>query len=250
MKNVLPGRPPLLFFIHIPKTAGSSIHQILHRAYGARLGIYYDRSPAEWEMTLARPDHGLDCVFGHYWFGLHAHSARPYEYATMMRHPVEAILSYYFYIARQPSHWLHPYALQLSMKDFFQLPGGILDPFFRNYQSVYLLGRAPASWEATLRIINGHYPIIGVSELYHESVYLLKDRYGWASAEVFRVNATPNRPTLDQIDPEVIRLITGLVGHDLQLYRFIRKRLEKTIERLPRWKMKQLERFKKEDRLD
>jgi len=114
---------PLLFFIHIPKTAGSSIHQILHREYGKRLGIFYDLTPREWEMTLARPDHGFDCIFGHYWFGPHARSARPYEYATLMRHPVEAILSYYFYIAHHPSHWLNPFVLQMPMKDFFSASG-------------------------------------------------------------------------------------------------------------------------------
>ncbi len=241
---------PLLFFIHIPKTAGSSIYQILHREYSKRLGIFYDLTPREWEMTLARPDHGFDCIFGHYWFGFHAHSARPYEYATMMRHPVEAVLSYYFYIAHQPSHWLNPFVLQMPMKDFFQLPDNIMDAFFRNYQSVYMLGRPPVSWKDTLKIVTEHYPIVGVTELYHESVYLLKNRYGWKSAEVFRVNATPNRPTIEQIDPEVIALIESLVEHDLRLYRFVRKRLEKEIQRLPHWKKKQLELFKREGRLD
>ncbi|MFC4302199.1 sulfotransferase family 2 domain-containing protein [Cohnella boryungensis] len=243
-------RSRLLFFMHIPKTAGSSIHQILYRQYDGRLGVVAGQGPDEWDELLSVPDHGLDCVFGHYGYGLHRCSVRPHEYTTMVRDPIEAMLSYYFYIAAQPSHWLYPYAAELTMTQFFDMPNEILDLFFRDYQSAFIVGRRPASAQEAIRALQAHFPLVGITELYHESVYLMKRRYGWGAVEVFHVNATPNRPTREQIDPEALDRIKRLIGIDIRLYRFARTRLIQELRQLPRAEKRIIEQFKAVGRLD
>ncbi|BBI31624.1 hypothetical protein KCTCHS21_10230 [Cohnella abietis] len=235
---------PTLFYIHIPKTAGSSMYQILHQVYGCQLGVVADPDTTIWDTILAQPDHGLACIFGHYWFGLHHSSVLPFEYATMMRDPVEAILSYYYYIARQPSHWLYGHALSLSIEDFFDLPEEVVGMFFRDYQTASILGSSSVSVKKAKQQINSFYPIVGITEMFHESVYMLKKRYGWGPLQVYSVNVTPNRPTREGLAPKVIKQIEALVSHDIQVYAFAKKRLLKSIRSLPPHEKELIQQFK------
>jgi hypothetical protein len=243
MKGV--AKKPLLFFLHIPKTAGSSIHQILHQEYLDRLGLVTDPDTRKIQLQLENPDQPLDCVFGHYPFGLHASTIRAFEYSTLVREPVEAILSYYYYIAQQPGHWLHMSLHSMTMERFFEQPEEILGLFFRNYQTAQLTGKPSASFAEAASLINRHYPIVGITELYCESIYLMKKRYGWGPVRRYYVNVTSGKPKREQHSPEILRRIESLVDQDAQMYRFTKDRLLRMIQALPEYELRLIEEFKR-----
>lgn len=97
---------PTVVFIHIPKTAGSSLRSAMTSVLtGNELLSVYPR--AEW-ATPARavPDlpserrEAARLVFGHFSHGLHRHFSQPTAYATVVRDPVERVLSAYFHEVR------------------------------------------------------------------------------------------------------------------------------------------------------
>ncbi|QJD85130.1 sulfotransferase family 2 domain-containing protein [Cohnella herbarum] len=241
---------PFLFFIHVPKTAGSSIFQFLYRVYEDRIGLFYEKDVNEWNQVLQQPDLPFDCVFGHYWYGLHDSVNRPFEYTAFVRDPIEAILSYIYFINRRVGEWPYLTTSQTITPDnLSDLPEEMINLYFRNYQTAYLAGKQNASAEETKKIINFHYPILGITEMFHESVYLLKRRYNWGPVEVYYVNVTPNRPTRKQFSKGTIQRIQKLVNVDTQIYHYAKKRLQQAIRSLPSNERELIEQFKKTGRL-
>ena len=126
---------PILLQLHIPKTAGSTFKKLLNRQLfgGAKNGepdrstdpaiqiyegvYYYPRGleenhpkisqgasdsevPEEVRKVLRRPD--LRAVLGHFGFGIHRHIPRNSVYMTILRDPVDRVLSLYYHIRRWP----------------------------------------------------------------------------------------------------------------------------------------------------
>jgi len=86
------------YFIHIPKTAGTSLRAAVFNAErmgGRTLPVY---SAVEQEMAKEmKAQLGSETLFfGHFSFGFHVvlNDARP-EYATVLRHPVARVVSLY-----------------------------------------------------------------------------------------------------------------------------------------------------------
>ncbi|MBD8873274.1 sulfotransferase family 2 domain-containing protein [Rhodanobacter sp. DHB23] len=98
------------YFIHIPKSAGTSLRaaMVASGAGNVRLKPIYDR--ADHEQLLQRPPR-LPCdalLFGHFSFGLHRVIADDSpEYTTVLRNPVERVISLYHHHHRFPSSPYH-----------------------------------------------------------------------------------------------------------------------------------------------
>ena len=131
---------PVLLYLHIPKTAGTSLTEVIYNQYndatGSRAeadffcnGVYYypgepELSPARWggpwawkcakddsdriarssSIVRAVTRNDLQAVVGHFGFGLHTIIDKPTTYMTIFRHPVERIASLFHHLARWPSY--------------------------------------------------------------------------------------------------------------------------------------------------
>src|SRR5262245_16845682 len=92
-----------LIFLHIPKPAGTTVHHVLERQFAA--DEVYSLAGDSWAsyrrdfQRLTLPERKkIRVIKGHMEFGLHELLPQPATYVTVLRHPVDRIMSYYYYV--------------------------------------------------------------------------------------------------------------------------------------------------------
>ncbi len=96
-----------VIFMHMMKTGGLTMVNILREAYGAdrtfKLGnTQGDRFTYVDDLKTAAQDPGMRVYIGHFGWGIHRLFDRPVRFITMLRHPVDRVLSLCQYNAVSP----------------------------------------------------------------------------------------------------------------------------------------------------
>ncbi len=229
-----PGGSAALVFVHLPKTAGTTLGRVLARQFPARErfamgGAFWPGEEAYRRLRERRtPAHRL--FFGHMAYGLHRELGRPAVYATMLREPRARLTSAYRFAAATPAHPFHEAIARrgLSLQGF--LEAGLM-PEMDNAQ-VRFLGEDPhlpfgEAADATLERALANLetvPIIGITERFDESLLLMARRLGWTRPPWYvRRNVGAPRPAAeaerDPPSPELEGLIGLCTRLDEVLYR-------------------------------
>lgn len=100
-----------LVLIHIPKTAGTTLHKILvHQSGRGGVVVRHDADgpidDALAERLTAGNHRSEATVVGHQSVGLHERVPGT-RYVTCLRHPVARLLSHYHHAKADPAHYLH-----------------------------------------------------------------------------------------------------------------------------------------------
>ena len=136
---------PCLIFLHIPKTAGQTLHFVSLRNYPEHETIHrnildrpfdeeMERIPLE-ERSRAR------LLWGHMPYGVHRHMPRRCEYITVIREPIVRVISVYKHILKSPGHELHDRVVgqQIGLEDYVE--SGMDEGQTANSQTRQLSGR-------------------------------------------------------------------------------------------------------------
>jgi hypothetical protein len=188
----------------------------------------------------------LKMLKGHMLFRkrLDEYMPQPCVYITLLRNPIERIISYYYYILDNPCHHLHEVlkSRKLGLKDFiesgmsteldnFQLDLlatvdlALLDKYGpKNYPRDTLLESAKSN-------LLQHFAVVGVLERFDEFLILLKRFFGWQTPLYSRQNVTRGRPPRETISEDTIDAINECCKYDMKLYDFVCKRMDDLIAR-------------------
>src|SRR5262245_56645482 len=96
-------------FLHVPKTAGSSIRTLIAQNYPAEaiIGFSGEPEPLAWYAATTREFKSqYALVHGHFCYGVHE-GGPAHTYFTFLRDPVGLHFSYYFFLKRYEAHPLH-----------------------------------------------------------------------------------------------------------------------------------------------
>ena len=101
-----------IIFAHIPKSAGFSLNTIMKKQYGNERVLEIDPSkPRKAYLGVATMPVWsalyLRAISGHVVWGLHKWLPKSFIYITVLRDPVERVLSFYSYVLASPTHFLH-----------------------------------------------------------------------------------------------------------------------------------------------
>ncbi|WP_404324288.1 sulfotransferase family protein [Cytobacillus firmus] len=231
MKNNLPADEYLLIFMHIPKTAGMTLKRIIKRQYpdDRILKDITDGKIQEFKEKMEEQDFSF--VFGHLSFGLHLHTTKPCTYITMLREPIDRVISMYYYVLGKENHPLHNIVKELSFEEFLDHPD--LKNHTNNMQTKRVLGKNTLITsdleQAKLNLLN-HFSVIGITEMFDDSIKLMKKKLNWNDISYVRKNQTKKRLSRDQIDQRLIEKITEYNKLDIQLYNWAKIKLENDLK--------------------
>jgi hypothetical protein len=233
---------PTVLFLHIPKAGGTTLGEFVFNQcrtddeYDEGLiksGVFFmshgffkesDLSvPEHVQKILRRPD--LRAVVGHFWFGLHEYINRPSTYITLLRNPVERIVSLYHYLKLED---------KMSIEKFTSSP-----PFKEadNDQTRRLAGVdpeiggcAPEHLRAAQENLRKHFSVVGVTERLDETLILLKRKFGWTKEIAsYPRNVNPNKPLANSLSPEIREAIRKRNELDYELHQYANKLMDEAI---------------------
>src|SRR6266481_2545099 len=134
--------PEALVFLHIPKTAGTTLNRIIEWQYNPLSIFTVDphriRATVQRFRTLSEDRRRrLRVVRGHLFYGIHEYLPQGATYITMLREPVARFLSSYYFILRRPLHPLHRKLKRdrLGVEDYLRLV-----PHRHNFQCRLIAG--------------------------------------------------------------------------------------------------------------
>ncbi|MDQ0200223.1 sulfotransferase family 2 domain-containing protein [Neobacillus ginsengisoli] len=235
----------IYIFQHIPKTAGSTLQSILKKQYDSEelyianrgemmISKLNDLSKNEWEK--------IKCLNGHVLFGIHEHlSNRPFEYYTMLRDPVEHVISEYYFILRKPNNLSHNIVKNMSFEEFItseQFKGRT-----SNRQTFFVSGGVQNDINLAKKNLENYYAVVGITEMFEESLYLIVQELGWKNYRYKKRNVTIKRPLREDFPEEVIEIIMKNNKLDIELYNFGMQLMEEKIQNLSPESKKNMEHF-------
>ena len=60
----------------------------------------------------------VQVIMGHLWYGAHALLPRPATYLTVLRDPIDRIISHYYFVQRDERHYLHQVVQGMSLEEY------------------------------------------------------------------------------------------------------------------------------------
>lgn len=269
-------RSRTVLFLHIPKTGGTTLRKTCiydmfrsHERYRGEpylgkewlhsgiyyypLGFYHQNAdlstPDPVKHALGRKD--IRAVTGHFCFGIHRYLTGPSTYITLLRNPLERIVSLYYHIRR----WGHPelhgqiVSQDLSLEAFVnQCPLAELN----NDQTRRISGIEPESgYRSNIALskakqhLSKQFLIVGVTESFDETLLLLKHKFGW-NRDLFYYpkHVNRHRPSLQDLSQSCIDAIQGRNELDIKLHAFAKQLLDEAISYQDSDFYAEVERFK------
>jgi len=225
MLPINPMADKAIIFLHIPKTAGTTLNRIIEWQYHPAAIFTID--PHRFRATAARFEtfskerrRRFRAVRGHLFYGIHDYLPQGATYITMLREPVSRLLSSYYFILRRPLHPLHAKLKGegLGVEELIRLT-----PHRQNLQcrSIAGVGDVGTCDESTLETakqnLRRSFSVIGLSERFEDSLLLMMAEFGWRVPFYGNRKVAKARP---KSDPRLAELIRQHNPFDVQLYEF------------------------------
>lgn len=231
---------PVTMFVHLPKTAGTTFNSLLSYQYGHRRSLWVPWDNVDLEQTLLRlsPEkrQRLNLIRGHFPFGWHEFLERPVRYITMLRHPVDRVISMYYYFRTGPDcHEQRLARSSRSIEDFVTREATTMvenDQVRRLSGQMVGFGEVDSTiFQTALSNLNDRFCCVGLTERFDESILLMAQQLHW-TRPVFYLssNVTRQRPSLQEISAQARRLIEKYNEFDLALYEKAVQRFTAAVE--------------------
>ena len=255
----------LIVFSHIPKTAGSTINEIIEANYDSEsIFSFYGRKQLEntsiknWiddfnrQSKLSGDRSNSKVLRGHFGLGIHEFlDIDSCTYISVLRNPIERVISHYYYFAR-PESESKMITDDTTLESFLKAKKFIIAD---NYQTRFLsgLGWQRGSYgndiyhrkyqlnygsctEEMLEVAKKNldkYVLFGLQSRFTDSLNLFKDVLNWKKVNFnTQKNVNQRKPKRETIDRETLRTIEEENKFDMELYRYAEEIFDSQVENL------------------
>ena len=219
-----------LIFIHLPKTAGTSLRRTIQKNYRSReLFFVYNRNPKFHPMDELW---GFDpedfekykIIMGHFPFSRKLFPFEDRRFITLVRDPVQRAVSYYRHVMGR-DEWR---GREISLHEYMETSDDIQ---FQNHQVRLLSGmkRNPITdrhLEKAIENIEKYFLYAGTSERFTHAVDHLYTLLDWKKKKIFRENVSSEKLCLPPCSEDDLDRLKELNQYDIKLHEWVSNRLE------------------------
>ena len=243
---------PILIFQHLHRTGGSTLKVILKRYYHPKFQHKLNEYSNKYRDTTKRLESfsqeerdNIKLLHGHMNFGCHIYFSQPLEYITIIRHPVDRIMSEHnaiiTHLSVESNHFRIP--KKVSLRDFVDSD---LDAV-NDYQTRVLSGqwcRDSKPYEYTGALteddfikaktnLKKYFKVIGVTDRMDETILVMAKVFGWRNPYYFKKRRVRKKTSVDltKCKAEIKEIIEQRNKFDLALYRLANKMLDEQIQK-------------------
>lgn len=234
----------MLVFVHIPKTAGTTLHKIISHQYSPkRVLIRHDTDgppdAALLSKLTGKTEPPPQVILGHLSVGLH-HHVSGIRYVTCLRDPVSRLVSHYHHALSDPAHYLHQEVVsrKLDLADYVSsgLSGELSNGMTRMLAGVADFHHAVVN-EQTLALAKSNIETLfdGVilSEIFDPGILLLAETLHWKTPFYLRRKVGHYGTAARQPDEPARKVIEELNRFDCELHAWAKHRFETEAAAIP-----------------
>ena len=253
-----------LVFVHVPKTAGSTMLALLERQYppDAIFKTSADDIPGSLSSFrgLSASERGrLKLIMGHCVLPLADMISNEARYITFLRHPVEQFVSSFHYIRRATWNRSHEQVRSLAnLEEFLEywVADGSDNQQTRHLSGVLeAMGLDGPKTGAVIPVDDalfakachwlGRMDNVGLTEHFDASMLLMRKGANWPHPVFYRVlNKTHKRPK-EELTPAFLKHFEKVYQWDFALYRMAIERFERDVKEEGATFQKEIERFQR-----
>lgn len=217
----------MIFYMHLPKTAGTTIQNLVMRQYKKEDILYFYNQES---ILKGFDSDALKAVMGHFRYGFHKYTSKPFTYVTFMRDPIDQAVSHYYHYYDNKSI---KKVQQMTIEEFAE------SKYNYNFQTRFISGenRIKEDPEKYLEIakqnISNDFTMIGLKERLDESTVLMKNLLGYKHTFYNSGNINFKRYKRPEISGEALEALNANTLMDQKLYAFAKERFENQISQIP-----------------
>ena len=243
-----------LIYVHIPKTGGSTLQSILIRQYGKNHFFRINRRNTLADF-LEVDKTNINLLVGHFPFDYHKHfnESNNIQYLSLIREPVSRLISNYYHILSRPNNPHHQALTEQTnnIKEFVEQDinkktENCYVRFFSNNIDTPHNSCTKQMLEKAKKNIEQYFPIVGITEMYDESLIMMKNHYQWEQPYYAKKNKARIKYNIKtDIDEDSINTIKQYNQLDIELYNWVKTRLNQQINNAKFDFEKELVKFRK-----
>lgn len=219
-------------FSHIPKTAGTSLENILIQVFELKDVLHVNapdlnRLPQVIHLKNKYPN----LIMGHHPIHALLYQLLPetrFVHLTMLREPVSRIISYYNYLATREYHALHSQIKDLRFDTF--LKQDLVE--INNGQSKRLAGclhsdesiKGNELYQKAKFVVDNCFSLVGVTEYFKEFCHVLEKQCGIIFNHLPPANRSQRKIQLTDLKPQQRKIIEENNKVDIQLYEYVKSK--------------------------
>jgi hypothetical protein len=218
-----------IVFYHLPKTAGTTLGSIIRQNYApdkiVSSGIDTHAFLADLKTWPLEKRRRIRLLHGHVPFGTHELLPQPTRYFTVLRHPVERTISYYFHAMRDPNHYLYDLInhKKMPLKELIESGEALMmnDGQTRLLSAVFgdvSVGCITNEHLKTAISNLNKMEVVGLTEKFNATLILLQQAFNWQHIYYTKSNVGTNRQTITELDQVTLETVTKYNQQDLHLY--------------------------------